>query len=188
MGEHTPVGLTEMLNRMAAGDADAGARLLPVLYAELHALAKREMGGLAAKVTLQPTELIHEAWIRLVGGAPPPFENRAHFVGVAARAMRSVLVDHVRNRRAQKRGGDWLRIELDQVVELFAAHTPDLLALDEALDRLSKMDARLGRMVELRFFAGLSVEETAKILQVSEPTVVRDWRIARMWLRRELGV
>jgi len=188
MTEQSPAAMTELLNRMAAGDADAGARLLPVLYGELHALAGREMGGLAAKVTLQPTELIHEAWMRLVGGAPQSFENRSHFVGVAARAMRSVLVDHVRRRQAQKRGVDWLRIELDEVVDLFAERAPNLLALDEALERLSKMDAQLGRMVELRFFAGMSVEETAKILGVSEPTVVRGWRIARMWLRRELEV
>jgi RNA polymerase sigma factor (TIGR02999 family) len=157
-----------------------------LLYGELHALAEREMRQPAATPTLQPTALIHEAWMRLVGGAPAQFESRTHFASVAARAMRSVLVDHVRRRQAQKRGGGSARIELDDVVELLAERTPDLLALDAALERLTRMDAQLGRLVELRFFAGLSVEETARVLGVSEPTVGRGWRVARMWLRREL--
>jgi len=179
--------MTELLNRMSAGDADAGSQLLPLLYGELHALAEREMRQPAATPTLQPTALIHEAWMKLVGGAPTQFENRSHFASVAARAMRSVLVDHVRRRRAEKRGGDRVRVELDDVADLFVEQATDLIALDDSLERLSRMDEQLGRIVELRFFAGLSVEETARILGVSEPTIVRGWRVARMWLQRELG-
>jgi RNA polymerase sigma factor (TIGR02999 family) len=181
-----PASMTELLNRMAAGDADASARLLPVLYDELHTLAEREMRQPAATPTLQPTALIHEAWMRLVGGSPAHFANRTHFASVAARAMRSVLVDHVRRRQAEKRGGASARVQLDDVVELLAERAPHLLELDVALERLTQMDAQLGRLVELRFFGGLSVEETARVLGVSEPTVSRGWRVARMWLRNEL--
>jgi RNA polymerase sigma factor (TIGR02999 family) len=131
---------------------------------------------------------VHEAYVKLVdASAGPSFESRAHFLGVAAKAMRSVLVDHARRRAAAKRGGDQERITVSGVAEVLAERTPDLLELDEALTRLSAMDEPLGRIVELRFFGGLSVEETAQVLDVSEPTVVRGWRVARMWLERELG-
>jgi RNA polymerase sigma factor (TIGR02999 family) len=172
---------------MASGDRGAAEQLLPVLYGELHSLAERMMRDQRPGHTLQPTALINEAWLKLIGvGEGAAYANRAHFAGVAARAMRSVLVDHARRRQADKRGGSMERVALDDVVDLFAERAPDLLALDEALERLTKMDEQLGRLVELRFFAGLSVEETAEILEISTPTVTRGWRVARMWLRREL--
>jgi RNA polymerase sigma factor (TIGR02999 family) len=180
---------TLLLRRMSGGDDRAAEELMPLVYGELHALAARFMGGHAAGHTLQPTALVNEAWLRLIEptlGAT--FENRAHFLGVAARAMRSVLVDHARRRGAQKRGGAHERVPLEDIAALFEERASDLLALDEALTRLSVMDPQLGRIVELRFFGGLSVEETAGILEVSEPTIVRGWRVARMWLKRELGL
>ena len=188
MGTADPQNVTRLLNRMAGGDAGAASELLPVLYGELHAQAELIMRDQRAGHTLQPTALIHEAWMKLVGAGPEgSYESRAHFAAVAARAMRSVLVDHARRRQADKRGGARERVPLDEVAELFTERAPDLLALDEALDRLTAMDDQLGRLVELRFFAGLSVEETAKLLGVSTPTVTRGWRVARMWLQRELG-
>jgi RNA polymerase sigma-70 factor, ECF subfamily len=174
--------ITLLLNRMAAGDAAASEALLPRLYAQFHELAERMMRD-DRRVTLQPTALVHEAWMRLTGGA---FENREHFAAVAARAMRSVLVDHARRRAADKRGGGHARVPLDEVSALFQENVPDLLALDEALRRLDQQDPELGRIVELRFFGGLSVEETARVLGSSTATVTRGWRVARMWLVREL--
>lgn len=168
---------------MAAGESAAADALLPIVYAQLHELAARLMREQGPQHTLQPTALIHEAWLRCAGG---DFENRAHFVAVAAKAMRSVLVDHARRRRAEKRGGAHERVPLDAVVELFHASAPDMLALDAALERLAALDPELARVVELRFFAGLSVEETARVTGSSTATVTRTWRVARMWLLREL--
>jgi RNA polymerase sigma factor (TIGR02999 family) len=180
---------TMLLRRLSSGDDGAADELLPLVYGELHALAARFMGERAAGHTLQPTALVNEAWLRLIEpAAGGSFESRAHFLGVAAKAMRSVLVDHARRRGAQKRGGALERVPLEDIAELFEERASDLLALDEALTRLAAMDAQLGRIVELRFFGGLSVEETARTLGVSEPTIVRGWRVARMWLQRELGL
>jgi RNA polymerase sigma factor (TIGR02999 family) len=180
---------TQLLQRMSNGDGSAADELLSLVYGELHSLAGRFMAERSSNHTLQPTALVHEAWLRLVEPNPgSSFESRAHFLGVAAKAMRSVLVDHARRRNAQKRGGANERIPLDEISVLFEERASDLLALDEALTRLSAMDPQLGRIVELRFFGGLSVEETARALEVSEPTIVRGWRVARMWLQRELGV
>ena len=180
---------TILLRRLSRGDDGAADELLPLVYGELHALAARFMGERAAGHTLQPTALVNEAWLRMIEpAAGGNFENRAHFLGVAAKAMRSVLVDHARRRGAQKRGGALERVPLEDIAALFEERSSDLLALDEALTRLAAMDAQLGRIVELRFFGGLSVEETARTLGVSEPTIVRGWRVARMWLQRELGL
>lgn len=172
---------------MADGDASAQGELLPMLYAELHALAERMMRDQGVAHTLQPTALINEAWLRLSGDAVASADNRAHFIALAARAMRSALVDHARRKSSDKRGGSFGRIPLDQAAELFSERGNDVLALDDVLERLTVVDAELGRLVELRFFAGLSIEEAAKILGVSVPTAVRNWRVARLWLRRELG-
>ena len=179
--------VTRLLQRMSDGDARAADELLPLVYEELHALAARAMGQRAAGHTLQPTALVNEAWLRLAGPADGGFANREHFLGVAARAMRSALVDHARRRGSAKRAGGRERVPLEHVLELFEEHSSDLLALDEALTRLAAMDPELGRIVELRFFGGLSVEETAHALVCSESTVVRGWRVARLWLQGELA-
>lgn len=169
----------------APSAADRPDDLLPALYDELRALAAREMRREATGHTLQPTALVHEAYLRLVGGAPATWESRAHFLNLAAQVMRRILVEHARGRGRHKRGGDRLRVTLD---EQFAAGDTqaDLTDIDEALERLASLDARKAKVVELRFFAGLSVEETAKVLAVSEPTVKRDWQFAKAWIQREL--
>lgn len=180
--------VTSLLARMASGDANAAAELLPLVYQELRGIAQSAMGADDGAQTLQPTALVHEAWIRMAGaGASQQFASRAHFLGVASKAMRSVLVDHARKRATFKRGGERERLLLEDVVELFEESATDLLGLDSALEKLARVDAQLARIVELRFFGGCSVEDTAGALGVSEPTVVRGWRVARMWLRRELG-
>ncbi|HEV8112427.1 MAG TPA: ECF-type sigma factor [Planctomycetota bacterium] len=179
---------TELLHRLRAGDAHAGEELLPLVYEELHRIAASLMSEQRGDHTLQATALVHEAYLRLVDEkAQASFESRAHFLCVAAKAMRSVLVDHARRRGAGKRSAAGERITLSQIGETLDADSPDLLALDEALTGLAAMDETLARVVELRFFGGLSVEETARVLSVSEPTVVRAWRVARMWLQRELS-
>jgi RNA polymerase sigma factor (TIGR02999 family) len=185
---HDTEPVTRLLQRMSAGDVHAADELLPLIYEELRALAARAMGQRAAGHTLQPTALVNEAWLRLAGPADAVgFANREHFLGVAARAMRSVLVDYARRRGAHKRVAGRERVPLEQVIELLEEHTSDLLALDEALTRLAAMDPELGRIVELRFFGGLSVPETAHTLGCSESTVVRGWRVARLWLQGEFA-
>lgn len=173
---------------MEEGDAVASEELLNLLYGELRQMAARCMGRERTSHTLQPTALIHEAWIRLLPGQEESqsWTSREHFVRVAARAMRRVLVDHARARGAEKRGRDWRPVPLDAVVASLEERNVDLLALDDALGRLARMDDHLARLVELRFFAGLTIAETARVLGVSTPTVERHWRTARIWLRREL--
>jgi RNA polymerase sigma factor (TIGR02999 family) len=178
---------TQLIQRLSQGDASASGELLALVYTELHALAEKLMRGQSPAHTLQPTALVNEAYMRLVkADERASWESRAHFLGVAAKAMRSVLVDHARRKRAARRSGGLDRVSLDELAAVFAERAPDILALDEALDRLSGMDAELERVVELRFFAGLSNAEVARALAISEPTAVRRWRVARMWLRREL--
>jgi RNA polymerase sigma factor (TIGR02999 family) len=180
--------VTQLLRRLSEGDAQAANELLPLVYGELRALAAGLLGDERARHTLQPTALVHEAYLRLVGAeVGRDWEGHRHFVGVAAKAMRSVLIDHARRKRAEKRGGGAVRLSLEGIVEALEERVPDLLALDEALVRLEAMDAELGRLVELRFFAGLTLEETARALGTSVPTVVRAWQVARLWLQRELG-
>jgi RNA polymerase sigma factor (TIGR02999 family) len=180
-----PAQATLLLRRMAEGDQSAQEQLLQLVFAQLHQLAEQALRG-QEQHTLQPTALVNEAYLRVLGAHKRDFESRAHFLGLAAKAMRSVLVDHARRLGAAKRGGNAQRMSIDALAELFATSVPDMLGLDEALTRLSAMDGQLGRIVELRFFGGLSVEETAAVMQVSEPTIVRGWRVARMWLKREL--
>ncbi|HEY3351519.1 MAG TPA: sigma-70 family RNA polymerase sigma factor [Thermoanaerobaculia bacterium] len=187
MTEDPSSGVTRMLREWSAGDPSAADRLLPVVYGELRRLAagylKRERTG----HTLQPTALVNEAWMKLAG-QNAPWQNRAHFLGVAAGAMRRVLVDHARRRQAQKRGGNDLRVTLtDGVIASGAGNEIDLVRLDGALERLAALDERQARMVTMRFFAGLTVEETAEALGVSEKTVKRDWAAAKAFLLRELG-
>ncbi len=178
---------TQLLRRLAAGDAGAGEALLPLVYAELRELAARAMADERTGHTLQPTALVNEAWLRLVASsAPPAVEDRAHFLRLCARAMRHVLVDHARARAAQKRAGSARRVPLDELLSSFEERRLDLLALHEALERLEAVDDALARLVDLRYFAGLTIEETAGALGSSTATVERDWRVARLWLRREL--
>jgi RNA polymerase sigma factor (TIGR02999 family) len=180
--------VTALLQRASAGDDQARAALFDVLYAELRKLAEGAMRRERADHTLQPTALVHETYVRLADDAGR-FENRAHFFGVAASAMRRVLVDHARARGALKRGGGEAFVAVDDLDTLpgTPAGTVDLVSLDDALSKLSALDARQARVVELRFFGGLSVEETAALLDLSPRTVKREWQMARAWLRRELA-
>jgi RNA polymerase sigma factor (TIGR02999 family) len=180
--------VTRLLERASGGDADARATLFDVLYRELRRLAEAAMRAERANHTLQPTALVHEAFLRLAG-EQGRFENRAHFLGAAAGAMRRVLVDHARGRNAQKRGSGATLVTVDDLDDLpqQASEDIDLVVLDDALSRLSALDARQGLIVELRFFGGLSVEETAAIVGVSERTIKREWQISRAWLRREVA-
>ena len=184
--------VTGLLLAWGSGSADAGERLLPVVYAELHRQAAREMRRESADHTLQATALVHEAYLRLVDQRRVEWRSRAHFFGVAAGLMRRILVDHARARRAAKRGGDVRPLTLGAVER--QASDPsgddpavDLLALDDALGRLAALDADQARLVELRWFGGLTIEETAEALGVSPATVKREWVTARAWLRRELA-
>lgn len=177
---------TMLLQRLADGDRAAADQLLPLLYSELHGLASRHMRGERAGHTLQATALLHEAYLRLVDVTEPDWDGRGHFLRMASRAMRNVLVDHARSRNAAKRGGQARRVPLDDALASFETDSLDLLALDEALERLFVADEQTARIVELRFFGGQSVADTATALSVSPSTVERGWRVARAWLRLEL--
>jgi RNA polymerase sigma-70 factor (ECF subfamily) len=178
--------VTRLLQAWRAGDEAALARLTPLVHQELQRIARRCMRGERADHSLQATALVHEAYLRLVGAQRVNWQNRAHFLAMAARLMRRILVDIARARQYQKRGGDPLRVSFDDALQT-SEKSRDLVALDEALDALAKLNERKSRVVELRFFGGLSVAETAAVLDVSPQTVMRDWKLARAWLRRELG-
>jgi RNA polymerase sigma factor (TIGR02999 family) len=169
-----------------AGDETALARLTPLVHQELQRIARNCMRGERAHHSLQATALVHEAYLRLVDAQHVNWQNRAHFLAMAARLMRRILVDIARKRRFQKRGGDAMRVSLDAALPT-SEKGQDLVALDDALHALAKLSERKSRVVELRFFGGLSVAETAAVLDVSPQTVMRDWKLARAWLRRELG-
>lgn len=180
--------ITRLLQQLSAGDGAAANELIPLVYAELHDIAERQMRRERDDHTLQPTALVHEAFLRL-GGDHSNWQNRSHFLGIAAHAMRRILVDHARRQKALKRGGADQKIELDDALIDAGASTNagiDLEALDGALARLADLDQRQAKVVELRFFAGMSVEETAEILGISEATVKRDWQFAKAWLRRAM--
>jgi len=186
-----PGEVTRLLGAWRTGALDAGDRLIPLVYHELRRLAARCMAGERADHTLEPTALVHEAYLRLAGGEQPRWHDRLHFFAVAARTMRRILVDHARSRCAGKRGGGAVRLPLDEAPdrspEAGASALTDLLALDEALRALTALDPRKGRVVELRYFGGLTVAETAAVLGVSAPTVALDTRLARAWLLARLG-
>ncbi|MBI1850068.1 MAG: sigma-70 family RNA polymerase sigma factor [Planctomycetes bacterium] len=179
--------VTGMLAAIQRGDRAALTALVPLVYDELRKLADDKLRREPTNHTLQPTALVHEAYIRLVGQEDLDFNNRTHFFGAAAEVMRRILVDHARRRRAAKRGGDRLGEKLDEALVFFEERSADLLALDEALKRLAVLDPQQSRIVELRFFGGLSVDEAARVLDVSPSTVARGWRLARVWLLNELG-
>jgi RNA polymerase sigma factor (TIGR02999 family) len=159
---------------------------MPMVQAELKRLAHNYLGRERRGHTLQTTAVVNEAFLRLVDARRLPWQDRAHFLGIAARLMRRVLVDYARTRAAQKRGGEAVRVTLGETLRVAPPPDLDVLALDRALDRLSAIDARKCQVIEMRFFGGLSVEETAEVLQVSVDTVKRDWRLAKLWLLREL--
>jgi RNA polymerase sigma factor (TIGR02999 family) len=178
---------TNMLERLKSGDSSAADRLLPLVYDEMHELAHQWLRRNRRDHTLQPTALVHEVYLRLVGAQSVAWQNRAHFMAVAAKAMRQILIDHARRRQAAKRGGgEWRRVSLADADEKSPLPDADLIALDEALDRLAELNERQARIVELRYLAGLSVKETAHVMDVSMRTVKSDWRMARAWLSREL--
>ncbi|HNO77507.1 MAG TPA: sigma-70 family RNA polymerase sigma factor [Phycisphaerae bacterium] len=187
MTEPTQSEFTQMLARARSGDDSAVHALLPLIYGEMRALAGGFFRDQGPAHTLQPTALVHEAFLKLVGPSEVEWQSRAHFFAVAAKAMRQILTDHARRRRAQKRGGEHDRITLSGLSTPVADSAFELVAFEEAIDRLSKLDERQGRIVELRFLGGLTVEEVGEVMELSVSTVEREWRMARAWLRRELS-
>ena len=181
-----PHEVSQLLLAWSEGDQAAMDQLIPLVYGELRRLAKQHMRRERAGHTLQTTALIHEAYLRLIDASRARLENRRHFYATASRLMRQVLVDLARERGSRKRGGAACRVSLDEALVVSPRRDEGLLALDEALGALSEFDARKSQVVELRFFGGLSVEETAEALDVSVETVHRDWRLARSWLLRKL--
>jgi len=183
-----PGETTRLLAEVKRGNKDALGKLMPLVYTELRHLAGHYLRAERIGHTLQPTALVHEAFLRLVGQDRADWQNRVHFMGVAAQLMRRILVDYARRRLAGKRGGIAVKVDLDGVD--LGAGTPkleEILAVDEALRRLSELDPQQGRVVELRYFAGLTVEETGEALGISTRTVKRDWAVAEAWLRCELS-
>jgi len=178
--------LTEKLIQCSGGDNAGLNELLPFVAEELHRIAKRHMSKERRGHTLQTTALVNEAYLRLIDQSHVSWQNRAHFFGIAARIMRQILIDYARGVRRVKRGGDAIRLPLEEAIVFSPAKSASMIALDEALDRLEDTDARKARVVELRYFGGLSVEETAEVLQVHPNTVMRDWTLAKAWLKREL--
>lgn len=183
----SPPNVTELLRNWSDGDNQAQEELFQVVYNELHRQAARYLRNEQPGISLQTTDLIHEAYLRLTNRQHIEWQNRLHFFAIAAKVMRHILVDHVRGRQATKRGGSDIRLPLEDAMVVLPGQDLDLVALDEALTRLAEIDPQQGQIVELRFFSGLSVEETAKVLDVSERTVKRDWNVAKAWLRRELS-
>jgi len=178
--------ITELLVAWSDGDQAALEKLTPLVYQELHRLAHGYLRGERAGDTLQTTALAHEAYLRLVGASQMRWQNRAHFFAVSAQLMRHILVDFARARRNLKRGGDVQQVSLDEALTIASGHSPELVALDDALKDLARLDERQSKVVELRFFGGLTEVEIAEVLQVSPRTVSSDWNLARSWLSREL--
>jgi RNA polymerase sigma-70 factor (ECF subfamily) len=177
---------TALLSQLAQGDPQAADRLTPVVYNQLKRLARGYMRRERPDHTLQTTALVHEAYLKLVRQERVNWQCRSHFLGIAAQMMRRILIDHARHHLRQKRGGAKEALPLDEALAFSPEHSEELIKLNEALERLSSLDPRQGRIVELRFFGGLSVEETAELLSISAKTVKRDWAVAKVWLRGEL--
>jgi len=186
MPASSPGHITELLRAWSAGDAHALDDLVPLVEVQLRRLARRYMARERRGHTLQTTALINEAFLRLTGAQGLRWQDRAHFLGISARLMRRVLVDHARARGYYKRGGGAHRVSLDAELLMASEPTLDLVALDRALETLATVDARKSQVIDLRFFGGLTVEETAEVLHISTDTVKRDWRLAKLWLLREL--
>jgi len=181
-----PTQATGLLLKWGQGDETALDRLIPLVQRELHQIARRCMAGERAGHSLQATALVNEAYLRLINAKDVAWHDRVHFLAVAARVMRRILVDHARARHYQKRGGDAVRVTLDEALVVASEPDQDFVALDEALTALAAVDARKSQVVEMRFFGGLTLEETAEALEVSRDTVKRDWTMAKLWLLRKL--
>jgi RNA polymerase sigma factor (TIGR02999 family) len=188
MGEERQHEVTGILRDWSGGDPQAPERLMPLVYDELRRLARTFLSRERDDHTLQPTALVNEAYLRLVDQTRVSWQNRSHFYGIAASMMRRVLIDHARAHATEKRGGGAVRLSVDDVRLPLEQRAHSLVALDEALERLMQMDERKCRVVEMRFFAGMSDEEIAEVLSVTTRTVLRDWKTARLWLYRELSV
>jgi RNA polymerase sigma factor (TIGR02999 family) len=178
--------VSELLVKWRAGDPEALRVLIPLVYSELRRIAQHHLRQERPDHTLQSTALVHEAYLRLMKQGPAQIENRAHFLGVASRVMRQILVDHARGHRAAKRGGGF-KLELTEAISSQQSQKLDLVALDDALNELARLDAQQARIVELKFFGGLSIEDTAQVVGVSRTTIKREWATARAWLRREMA-
>ncbi len=181
-----PGEITELLQQLRSGDQDAESKLLPLLYPELRRMAARIMSRERPEHTLQATALVHEAYIRLSGGKDQDWRNRAHFFALASHVMRQVLVDHARRTRSAKRGGAQHRIQLSEAILVGSQDADRVLTISEAMDRLAKWDPRQCRVIEMRFFGGLTEQEIAEVLGVDTRTVKRDWKMAKAWLKGEL--
>lgn len=182
-----PQSVTQLLDEGSKGNKEALDQLLPIVYDELRRQAARYLRQELPGHTLQTTALIHEAYIRLIDQRNVQWQNRAQFFGIAAQLMRRILVDHARTKKRVKRGGSNLRVSLNEALAVTKGSEVDLIALDEALDKLAEIDPQQSRVVELRFFSGLSVAETAEVLDISPATVKRDWSVAKAWLYREIS-
>lgn len=179
--------VTALLERWRSGDQNALDALMPLVYDELRRLAHHYLRKERSDHTLQSTALVHEAYLRMAGQSPPQWQNRAHFFGIAAHLMRQILVEHARGRDAAKRGGGATRLALDESLSISRPNDVDIIILDKALQQLTELDSQQGRIVELRFFAGLTIEDTSEVLGVSPATVKRDWVSARAWLFRAMS-
>jgi RNA polymerase sigma factor (TIGR02999 family) len=179
--------ITRLLHAWRGGDRSALERLAPLIYAELRKIARGYMRSEREAATLQATALVNEAYLRMVDGAGSDWQNRAHFFAVSAQIMRRILVDRARARTRLKRGGNAPKLNLDEIPDLSSGRRWELMAIDDALNALAKFDVRKAQVIELRFFGGLSVEETAEVLKISPQSVMRDWRLARSWLMREMS-
>jgi RNA polymerase sigma factor (TIGR02999 family) len=182
----SPKGVTQLLVAWSDGDAEARDELMPLVYDELHRLAHRYMNHERPGHTLQTSALVNEAFIRLIDQKDVDWQNRTHFFALAAQMMRRILVDHARSRQYLKRGGDGRRVSFDETMMVSHERVDEVIALDDALQDLAQFDQRKSQIVELRFFAGLSIEETAELLKVSPGTVMRDWTLAKAWLRKQI--
>jgi len=182
-----PKDITRILKEWEAGDTDAPAKLMPLVYEELRRLARNYLARERSDHTLQPTALVHEAYLRLVDETDVSWKNRAHFYGMAARLMRRILVDHARTHNAAKRGGLQTKLSLNELRDLPGESEVELVALDGALENFGQLYARKSQVVELKFFGGLDTKEISEVLKVSEKTVLRDWNFAKLWLCRELS-
>ena len=186
MSPNSDVGPTELLRAWNDGDGSALDKLIPLVYDELYRLARRYMRQERPDHTLQATSLVNEAYLRLIDVNRIEWRNRSHFLALAAQMMRRILVEFARNRHRQKRGGGAVQVSLDDVQELPDSKEYDFIALNNALSRLATFDPRMSQVVELRFFGGLTVDETADVLNISPETVLRDWKTAKAWLLREI--
>jgi RNA polymerase sigma factor (TIGR02999 family) len=182
----TSADVTALLSELTKGNSEAGSKLIPLVYDQLRRLANAYMRRERTGHTLQTTALVHEAYLKLLGQHSVDWQNRAHFFGIAAQVMRRVLIDHARSHVRDKRGGGREHVQFDEALVFSPERSAEFLELNAALERLSEMDARQAQIVEMRFFAGLTVEETAEVLKISPKTVKRDWSVAKAWLHGEL--